>query len=181
MSTNTSIALTNTYDYYNNNKLNFVWLDLPATDEEIENAIKQLNISEITEGDGFFISDFSTDLNIEGDFFQACNMGQINEINDIMAQIDALNEYELEEFNAILQYTGSNYFQEAWKIFEDHDYCYYGDVSNLYDLGEMGVENGYIEVPDNLVNFIDYEAVGRDIDFSNSGGFTRDGYIEIYA
>lgn len=177
----TSIALTNRYDYSERNILNFVWLDLPATDDEIKKALKEININEITDGDGFFISDYSTDLNFEGDFFQACNMEQLNEINEIMKNIDELNEWELEEFDAILQHVGSNYFQEAWKIFENHDYCYYGEVSNLYDLGELAVENGYIEVPDNLVNFIDYEAVGRDIDFSNRGGFTRDGYIEIYA
>lgn len=181
MSKHTSIALTNTYDYYNNNKLNFVWLDLPATDEEIENAIKQLNITTITEGDGFFVSDTSTDLNIEGDFLQACNMEQLNEINEIMKQIDDLNEWELEELNAILEYTGSNYFQEGWEIFENRNYCYYGNVSSLYDLGEQAVEEGYLDVPDNLVNYIDYEAVGRCIDCSSSGMFTRDGYIIIYA
>lgn len=177
----TSIALTNRYDYSERNILNFVWLDLPATDDEIKKALKEINITEITDGDGFFVSDFSTDLNIEGDFFQACNMEQLNEINKIMQNIDELNDWELEEFNSILQYIGSNYFQEAWKIFEYHDYCYYSDVSSLYDLGEAAVENGYIEVPDNLINYIDFEAVGRDIDYSNRGGFTRDGYIEIYA
>lgn len=181
MSTNTSIALTNTYDYYNNNKLNFVWLDLPATDEEIENAIKQLNITTITEGDGFFVSDTSTDLDVDGDFLHASNIEQLKEINEIIKNIDDMNEYELEEFNAILQYTGSKYFQEAVDIFEKGNYLYYGEVSNLYHLGELAVENGYIDVPDNLINYIDFEAVGRDIACSNSGGFTQNGYIEIYA
>lgn len=177
----TSIALTNRYDYSERNILNFVWLDLPATDDEIKKALDQINITEITDGDGFFISDFYTDLNLEGDFFKACNMEQLNKINEIMKNIDDLDEWELEELNAILEYTGSNYFQDAWKIFEHQNYCYYGEVSSLYDLGEMAVENGYLGVPDHLINYIDFEAVGRDIDYSNSGKFTHDGYIVIYA
>lgn len=46
-------------------------------------------------------------------------------------------------------------------------------------LGYSLVDMGYFEIPDNLVNYIDYEAVGRDYAINSSGEFAIDYFIEL--
>ena len=54
-------------------------------------------------------------------------------------------------------------------IDDDYDLGYYWvNESGCYDLEEMG----------NLANYIDYDALGRDIRFESDGGHTSYGWIE---
>lgn len=51
------VALTN-LGKYNEGELVFKWLDLPATDEEIEQAFKSIGVAEGTEYEEYFITDY---------------------------------------------------------------------------------------------------------------------------
>lgn len=54
MKHNTSIAIQNLTDY-NNGITNFTWLELPASEEDIQKALEKINA---LEDEDFFISDF---------------------------------------------------------------------------------------------------------------------------
>ena len=58
------------------------------------------------------------------------------------------------------------------KLFCELDYTHSVDDENA--MGDYVIENGLMEVPDHLLNYIDYQAIGRDwlMDFSvSSNGF----------
>lgn len=43
-------------------------------------------------------------------------------------------------------------------------------------LGHALYDEGIIVIPENLINYIDYEAVGRDYNYSTCGEFIDRGY-----
>lgn len=53
-------------------------------------------------------------------------------------------------------------------------------VSYHEKLGYALVDLGYYDIPEHLVNYIDYEAIGRDYDLGISGEFVGEYYLEYY-
>ncbi len=154
------------YSRYNSGKGNFwAWLDFPATEEEISEALEKIGNPE-----EYFFSDWE-----EGGF--SLNLGEnpdLDEVNDIAEFIDNLGDDEA--FKAILEFRS---FDDARQIYESGDFTFYDDCSTEKDLGEILADD--MEIPDWLEYYIDYEAIGHDHDCNVSGGFTENGgYIEIY-
>lgn len=59
------------------------------------------------------------------------------------------------------------------------DYSLRTDINSDYDLGyEYIAGGGIIDTPDYLVNYIDYEAFGRDLRIDLYGAFTDRGWVE---
>lgn len=156
------IALTN-LGKYNEGELVYKWLDLPATEDEIEEAKEAIGINEQYEE--WFITDYETD--IEG--LKVGEYEDLDALNELAERYENLHEYEQEAVTAIIEAEGYD-LEEALDIVEDGRYVFYKgqDLEDVaYDLVEEGC---FGDIADSIKNYIDYEAIARDLGF--------DGYTE---
>lgn len=190
MNNNTmSIALTN-LGQYNEGILNFTWLELPATDEEITRAFDKISVSHddthyysdglghvtsleksIGEYEEWFITDY------ECAFYQIGEYESLEKLNEIAEKLDDMSDYEADIVRALLNegYT----LDEA--LDKKDDCIYWSDCNDMTDVAYQYVEECDLlhDVPDSLKNYFDYEAFGRDLSYSGHWIATDDGYIEV--
>jgi len=166
------IALTNLHQY-NEGILNFTWLELPATDEEIAKAFDNIQVShdDVEYYDAFgcpmeesFITDY------ECDFYEVGEYENIEELNEMAEEYENLADYEKEIVAALID-DGST-FEQAM---ENYDDCIYYSEDNFTDLARyMCEEFGILDkIPDDLQCYFDFEAYGRDLECN--GNFIQTG------
>lgn len=143
------------------------WVDILDSDfEELQEKLQK---------DTCYITDVDSDFNYS--FEGAISISELEDLADKLNEID--NGYAEEEFKALMEYLGD--FEEAYSTWEAGDFSYYPDVKDREELGQYVVDEGlWGEIPENLINYIDYEAIGRDIDLNANGCFTENGFIELY-
>lgn len=96
-----NVALTN-LGKYNEGELIFKWLELPATDEEIEAAFKDIGVADGTEYEEYFITDYETDI----PELEVGEYTNILELNEKMEELSNLKDFEIEELQAISESQG---------------------------------------------------------------------------
>ncbi len=166
------VALTN-LGKYNEGELVFKWLDLPATDEEIEQAFKSIGVAEDTEYEEYFITDYETDI----DGLKVGEYENLSALNEVMGEVDALSDYEIEEVQAIMECQGVT-IAEAIEIQQEGEFIYYSGVHSYTELAKMFVGEGLLgEIPENLKYYIDYEAIGRDLKYNYTQ--TQNGFLSV--
>lgn len=168
--TNFKIFLTN-LGKYNEGHLVGKWIDLPCDDLEAE--LESIGVVEGTNYEEYFITDYENDIG-----YEVGEHDDLEELNDIAEQVDNLNEYEIEHLNAYMEAT-----TEGLKNALD----YYGECSTFYpgrdmdDIAEMLVSEGdYGEIPERLKDYIDYEAIARDLECSGTFTKVSNGVIMCY-
>ena len=153
------IALAN-LGKYNEGRLVYKWLDLPATEEEIQETLEEIDIDD-ERYEEWFISDYETDI----DGLKVSEYA-LNELNELMERYEYnLETYEQDAVQAVIEAHGYN-FEKALDIVERGGYTLYGDCESLADLAEQFVDEGIFgdtREMGNLVNYIDYEALGSDL------------------
>lgn len=130
-------------------------MELPATEEEIEQVKKNINL------DGFFyeeyfITDYENSL-IKIDQYD--NLERLNELAELLKDLDKEEKKIFKFFMEYLNYKD----KEALEKLKEGDFTYYSDVKNKSDLGYALAEN--MEIPEHLKVYIDYEAIGRTATF----------------
>lgn len=168
------IALTN-LGKYNEGILDYVWLDLPATEEEIEEAFKKIGVGPEPDENGnyyeeFFITDY------ECEFYEVGEYESLEALNEIAETLDDLDDYDKEIVKALLNegYTLEDAIDAA------PDCIVYADCDDMADVAYRMYEEGLLgEIPDHLINYIDWEAYGRDLSYDGHWIATNDGYIEV--
>ena len=172
MEHNTSIAIQNLTDY-NNGITNFTWLELPASEEDIQKALEKINA---LEDEDFFISDFETDLELPKSEFDINTLMELEELSNTLEDFEALDEWEQEETAAILEFETMS-LETAMDNQRQGRFIFYSGIENEYDLGEYYVtELGCWDIPEHIRNYIDYKAYGEDISYD--GMFTTYGFIQ---
>lgn len=168
------IALTN-LGKYNEGYLIYKWLELPATEDEIEEAKEAIGINEQYEE--WFITDYETD--IEG--LKVGEYEDLEALNELAERYENLDEYDQDIVQAIIEGEGYD-LEEALDVLESGNYSFYPDVNDEEDLGYYVVDEGLfgVEIPDSLQAYIDYESIGRDWRINGAGSFTSKGYIELH-
>lgn len=143
------------------------WVDLLDCDfEELQEKLQK---------DTCYITDVDSDFNYS--FEGVISISELEDIADKLNEID--NEYAEEEFKALMEYLRD--FEEAYSTWEAGEFIYYPDVNDREELGHYVVDEGlWGEISKTLINYIDYEAIGRDIDLNARGCFTDNGFIEVY-
>lgn len=166
------VALTN-LGKYNEGKLIFEWLELPTTDEEIQKAFDEIGVAEGTEYEEYFITDYDTD--IEG--LKVGEYENLSNLNETMDDLSRLQDYEIEEVEAIMEAQGVS-LEKALEIQQEGDFIYYSGVESFEDLAEMFVDEGcFGEIPENLQYYIDYEKIGRGLKYDYTQ--TKNGFLSI--
>ena len=167
---------------YNEGELVGEWVKFPTTPEELQNVFERIGIGSKDEFgctyEEWFISDY--DCYVDGLADKLGEYASLDELNYLASKLEELNDYGYEKFQAAMQvsdYTDS--IQELINLIDNLDkYDVYPDINDHDHLGRYYVEElGAMSVPDNLKNYIDYEAFGRDIALEEAGQFTDYGYV----
>jgi len=186
-----NIALTN-LGKYNEGVLDFVWLELPATQEEIAAAFDKIQVSYngkhwysnglgqaheeankdfYGEYEEWFITDY------ECDYLKIGEYDSLDRLNEIAETVESLDEYEQTIVKALLD---EGY--DLDEALDKKDDCYfYPDCDSMTEVAEQyAEETGLLDnIPENLRYYFDFEAFGRDMSFEGHWISTDKGYIEV--
>ena len=153
-----SIAIED-WELYNNGILACKWWDCDSDIEEIRdyyiNLRKQHDIEPYNDLE-LFCADW------EDDFLNLCSEhSNIEEIFNKYNEID-INEDQLEVLEYLINYLNYD-LEDALKKLDDVEIY---ECNSFTELAEQFIDDGLFgEIPTNLVNYIDYESIGRDLSF----------------
>ena len=150
---------------YNEGALTGQWLTLPMSLQELEQKTKEI-LGDDEEG---FISDYEVE---DLDNFKIQEYDSLDKLNDLAEELCGLDSEDLAKIDFILGYVSAGRDAKSleYALGRYEDVIFYEDQT-LEDVAETLVEEGcFGEVSDQLKNYIDYEAIARDLH--------HDGYIE---
>lgn len=162
---------------YNEGRLAYERVAFPTDAETVRAALRQIGIDGIRYEE-IFISSY------DGDMPQLYkHLGEyedIDELNHLACVVSELSPDELEKFEAVMdsgEYTGSA--KDLINLAQNLDsYEFYPDIDSEEALGRMYVQElDAIKVPEHLIDYIDYEAYGRDVRINEGGHFAPGGYV----
>ena len=162
---------------YNEGQLVYERVAFPTDTETVQAALKKIGIDGIRYEE-VFIADY------DGDMPQLYeHLGEyesINELNHLACLLSELNEYELEVFESVMdsgEYTGS--VKDLINLAQNlDDYSFYSDIHTEEELGRMYLQElEAVPVPEHLIDYIDYEAYGRDVRINEDGHLAPGGYV----
>lgn len=167
-----NIYLTN-LGLYNSGVLLGEWVELPITDEELNKVFDRIKIChddvEYTDECGnpyeeYFITDY--DCKIEG--VEIHEYSNLNTLNELAEELSNLEEWELEEVEAILEVHGGT-INEAIEAQQEGRYIYYSGRT-IEELAEELADEQIAcythegKVPEFFTRYFDYEAFARDLE-----------------
>lgn len=160
------IYLTN-LGKYNEGYLIGEWVNLPVDADELEEVKARIGIN--AEYEEMFITDWESDV----DGVSVGEYDNIDELNELAEELDKPDEYELEIVAAFLS-EGYD-LEEALERREDVLF-----FSDCYDMGDVARaycdETGLLDsIPENLRDYFDFAAFGRDMSFEGHFVFTSAG------
>ena len=167
---------------YNEGELVGEWVKFPTTSEELQKVFERIGIGSKDEFgnpyEEWFISDY--DYYVSGLYDKLGEYESLDELNYLASKLQELDNHEYEHFQAAMQisdYTGN--VKDVINLIDNLDkYDVYPGVEDEADLGRYYVyELGMMQVPEHLQDYIDYEAIGRDVSINESGQFTTYGYV----
>ena len=169
-----------------------VFLSLPATKEELHEAMKALNITADNPQD-FFLNGYSTAegrrIEIPFDWIRD---GDIDRINFLAARLEEMTTEQLEKLDAVMH---SDFKPESLDKLIDHTYNtdFYSYVPGILSYKELGDyflnDSGKVQMPEEWKAGIDKESFGFNAALHEDGKLTDYGYIarsgtdwkEVYA
>ena len=163
-----NIYLTN-LGKYNEGYLVGEWVKLPVDDSELEEVKKRIGINDYYEE--WFITDYETDID-------GLKIGEYEDI-EYLNELAEIAEKD-PDILAALVYQGYTSIEDI-KAHED-DVFYIttpdGFESEEYAVGYYyAIECSCLNIPDELINYFDFEAYGRDIMLEGSFYVASDGSI----
>lgn len=160
--------LANLADYNNGND-HGMWIELPTDDETLEHVCEDLHIGE--DGDEHIFLDW-----------EGVNLGEnisLEEANEIALRVESLEPYEEDVLEALIDDRFD--VEQALGIVESGDYVLYPDCGTMADVAEEHVEESgaLAGVPDWIARYIDYDALGRDLEIEGTFLECGEGIVEI--
>lgn len=151
------------------------WVQLPISDEKLDEVLKQIGINEYYEE--YFISDCENDIIGLSDVIS--EYSSISVLNKLAQRIEELSADDAKKLGAVLEYEACTSVEEVLAILDKLDeFELVIGVSDDETLGYYYAEElGGIEIPEHLKNYIDYEALGRDVRLENSCLYTSFGFL----
>ena len=142
-----NIYLTN-LGKYNEGFLIGEWVELPASEEELEKVFERIGINE--EYEEFFITDYESDFG-----YRVGEYDNLEELNEVAEQFENLDETEKEVFKALIDEGYSS--EDALEKISDSDYMIFWDCSDMEDVArEYAEETGLLDsIPENLQSYDD--------------------------
>lgn len=162
---------------YNEGELVGEYLKFPTTPEEVQALLKRIGVGGVRYEE-IFITDFNGD--VLGLYDHLGEYENLDELNHLACLLSELDQNDLEKFEAVIdsgEHTSS--VADLINLTQNLDcFEFYSDVHSDEELGRMYVlEFGGVEVPEHLIDYIDYEAYGRDVRINEGGHFAPGGYV----
>ena len=162
---------------YNEGELASTLLKFPTTREEVQAALKRIGVDNIRYEE-IFIADYDGGL----PELNAC-LGEyesIDELNHLACLLSELDRSDLEKFEAAVasgEHTSG--VGDLINLAENLDcYDFYPGVGDDETLGRIYAEDmEMINIPENLRDYFDYEAYGRDMRINEDGGYVKGGFF----
>lgn len=155
------------------------WLSLPTTAKQVQEALKEINITADNQQD-LFIGGFSAPegkpLELPEDLIRAA---RVDELNFLAAQLQRLDAVELAELNAAMQSPAKmQTIGQLLDYAENTDCFVLINAKDNRSLGEYYLnDSGLFVVPDPWKPAIDTDRLGSFIANEEQGTFTDYGYI----
>lgn len=174
------IYLTN-LGKYNEGELIGEWVELPTTDDELEEVKARIGISDEPDENGnyyeeYFITDYENDYG-----YKVGEYENLDDLNEIAEELEDLDEEQKDAMNA---YTECMYddINKAIETVTNGDYRVYYNCNDMSDVAyEVVQECGYLDqIPESLRNYFDYEAFGRDLYIERTYTYYNGNYYEFY-
>ena len=153
------------------------YLEFPTTAEDVQALFARIGIDGIRYEE-YFITEYESD--VLGLYDHLGEYESLDELNYLAHLLDEMGPDELAKFEAVMdagEYTGS--VKDLINLAQNLDcYEFYPDVNNEDDLGRLYIQDfEAVEVPEHLIDYIDYEAYGRDMRINEGGHFAPGGYV----
>ncbi|EOS39388.1 hypothetical protein C808_01809 [Lachnospiraceae bacterium M18-1] len=186
-----SVLIQNRTEFEKHNPAG-VYLSLPATKEELHEAMKALNITAGNPQD-FFLNGYSTDENRRIEIpFDWIRDGDLDKINFLAARLEELTAEQLEKLDAVMH---SDFKPDSLDRLIDYTYNtdFYSYVPGIFSYKELGDyflnDSGKVQMPEHWKAGIDKEDFGYNAALHEDGKLTDHGYItrsgtewkEVYA
>lgn len=153
------------------------YLKFPTTVEEVQALFSRIGIDG-KQYEEYFITDYDSD--ILGLTDHLGEYESLDELNYLAHLLEEMTPAELEKLEAVRdagEYTSS--VRDLINLTQNLDcFDFYSDVNSEEELGRMYIQDfEAMQVPEHLIDYIDYEAYGRDIrmeeyfDFSGFGEY----------
>lgn len=152
-------------------------LKFPTTPEEVQALLKHIGVDGIRYQE-FFITSFDGD--VLGLYEYLTEYENLDELNHLACLLSKMNEAEREKFEAVID--SGEHTSDVKDLINltynlDH-YDFYPDIEDEEALGRLYLQEfGAIPVPEELIDYIDYEAYGRDVRINENGHFAPGGYV----
>ncbi len=186
-----SVLIQNRTEFENHNPAG-VYLSLPATKEELHEAMKALNITADNPQD-FFLNGYSTDENRRIEIpFDWIRDGNLDKINYLAARLEEMTTEQLEKLDAVMH---SDFKPDSLDGLINHTYNtdFYSHVPGIFSYKELGDyflnDSGKVQMPEHWKAGIDRGDFGYNAALHEDGKLTDYGYIarsgtdwkEVYA
>lgn len=152
---------------YNEGELVGQWVDFPCDEDDFDEVLEEIGVDEYHEE--WFVTDYECDL---GEAAQ--ELGEYVTLDELNSVAEALEEWDERLGEAVINIWGVDTLLNStpddylwFKANDDEDIGY-------YYAEEFGILD---EVPNNLRNYFDYEAYGRDIRLDTDSGLSDNGYF----
>lgn len=159
-----------TYAKYAAGSINGEWLDLTTFDDvdEFYNVARALHADE--KEPEFMFQDFQ---GFPRELYEEA--AGPDDVENWLAYF-ALDNYDRELLDAWLEVkaTGAESVDEMLEAAQDAFFCHVSDCS-WYAVAEYCVEEGLVEIPENMRYYFDYEAYGRDLSMEMT--MSKDGHV----
>ena len=159
---------------YNEGELVGETLKFPTSPQEVQALLKHIGVDGIRYEE-FFITSFDGD--VLGLYDYLGEYENLDELNHLACLLSELDQGELEKFEAVL-HTGAHTSSVAdiINLTQNLDcFEFYPDIENEEDLGRYWAED--LPIPEELKDYFDYEAYGRDISINEGGHMAPGGYV----
>ena len=140
----------NTWGAYNDGSIGYGWMTPDEAREFIDDDPER-------DGGEWFIADIDNYLGVD---FGSLDYANVDEILDSIEALEELEEWELDEVIALMEYKGTKDAQEA--IDDRYSYTIFSDLDAYHDSCDELVDFGDNEM---LERYFDWNAYHRDCDF----------------
>lgn len=169
-----SVWLSNLTSYCNGGKVKQISLGLPATENEIKQALNKISVGI---DDEYFTPDFDSPYILSLRKYLS-TYENINELNLLAYRLDSLDADRLSLFENILEYNGSHNINGLINTtYNIPRYELILGAATEADVARHFVdEQNHLDIPERLKRLMDYDSIGEQLCNDLGGCFTVDGY-----
>ena len=163
---------------YNEGCLIGEWVDFPIDEDDLKEVFNRIGISDQPAENGiiydeYFITDYESP-------FKFGEYTPINEINEVAARYDELDDDQKEVLDVLLE-EHTDDIEEAFNIVENYDYIIWNNCQDMSDVAYQYLsDSGMLDNDSILSRYFDYKSYGRDMELE--GCFYQidsDTYLEV--